>query len=283
MAFELVESGKTEMTAEQYSIIQNFLENTSGIVLGDSKQYLVKNRLGDLLLKCGLNSFAALAATLQSESIAAKKIKASVIDAMTTNETSWFRDDMQFAELKEKVLPELLKSKGTVRVWSAACSTGQEPYTISICAETLARSGNTGGGVQIIGTDISEVVLTEAKNAVYSEMVLARGLDSATRENYFLSVTGGYQLRPEISRRVKFQQFNLLDSFAGLGRFDIIFCRNVLIYFSSEVKHDILKRMAEVLASGGYLFLSSTESMPANMTQYEWVRGSRARYFKKIS
>lgn len=280
MSTEIARVQNIEMTHDQYKVIQKFLEFSSGIVLGEGKQYLVKNRLSDLVFKYCLNSFDELATSLQTDTFAARKIKAAVVDAMTTNETFWFRDDAQFLELKEKILPELLKAKGTVRIWSAACSSGQEPYSISICAEALARMG-ISGNVQIVGTDISDSVLTEAKKAVYSEMVLARGLDSYSKTNYFQAVDGGYQLCSEIVKRVKFQQFNLLDSFAGLGRFDIIFCRNVLIYFSADIKHSILQRMASALASGGYLFLSSTEAMPADLVQYESVRGGRVRYFKK--
>ena len=280
MAIDRSEAGNQEMTAEQYAIVQKFLENSSGIVLGENKQYLVKNRLSDVLIKCGLQSFGLLTEALQSGGFAVKQIKTAVIDAMTTNETSWFRDDQQFVELKEKLLPDLLKSKGQARIWSAACSSGQEPYTISICAEILGKSGYSGN-VQILGTDISESVLTEAKQGIYSETVLARGVDASVRDNYFNLTNRSYQLRPEILRRVKFQQFNLLDSFVGLGKFDVIFCRNVLIYFSSEVKVNILQRMLEALNHGGYLFLSSTESMPSNITQYELVRGGRARYFRK--
>ena len=283
MVFELTSAEKVKMADEHYAVIKKFLEQSSGIVLGEGKQYLVKNRLSELVLKSGATSFAELVGLLQSDSFAAKRIKNAVIDAMTTNETFWFRDETQFMELKEKILPQLLKSKGLVKIWSAACSTGQEPYSISICAEALAKMG-LSGNVQIVGTDISETVLADARNAVYSEMVVARGLASTAKANYFRVLPGGgYQLCPEIVRRVKFQQFNLLDSYVGLGRFDIIFCRNVLIYFSAEMKRDILQRMAGALEVGGYLFLSSTESMLTNVTEFESVRGGRVRYFKKVS
>ena len=281
MASKLISADQIEMTAEQYAIIKNFLEDSSGIVLGEAKQYLVKNRLTDLVLKLDSHSFAELVNNLQSTGLASKKIQNAVVDAMTTNETFWFRDDSQFVELKERILPELLKSKKSVKIWSAACSTGQEPYSISMCAENLLKTGY-GEGVQILGTDISETALVEARRAVYSEMVVARGLDVSMKAAYFQSFAqGGYQVRSEIVRRVKFQQFNLLDSFTILGRFDIVFCRNVLIYFSPEVKRDILQRIASVLEPGGYLFLSSTESMLANMFEFESVRGERTRYFKK--
>jgi len=272
------------MTANEYKVIQSFLNQSCGIVLSDSKQYLVKNRLSGLLAKFDLASFSELASALQANSSLVTKLKVSVVDAMTTNETFWFRDDMQFSELKEKIFPELFSKKtGTVKVWSAACSSGQEPYTISMCADDAMRKSGKNHNVQIIGTDISETILQEAKAATYSELALSRGLDAQTKAQMFQKTHDGYKLNADIVRKVRFQQFNLLKPFSVLGRFDVIFCRNVLIYFSDEVKRDILSRMALSLEPGGYIFLSSTEAMPINIKEFESVRGRRARYFRKVS
>ncbi len=272
------------MTPNEYKIIQNFLSQSCGIVLGDNKQYLVKNRLSGLLTKFDLASFSELARAVQASSSLALKLKVAVVDAMTTNETFWFRDDMQFSELKDKIFPEIFEKKaGTVKVWSAACSSGQEPYTISICAEDANKKSGKMRNVQIIGTDISESILMEAKAAVYSELALSRGLDAQNKNQYFQKMHEGYKLNTNIMRNVRFQQFNLLKPFSVLGRFDVIFCRNVLIYFSDEVKRDILTRMANSLEPGGYIFLSSTEAMPTSIKDFEPVRGGRARYFKKVS
>ena len=277
-----VQTGKIDISLKEYKIIQQFLSQSCGIVLGESKQYLVKNRLSSLLGKFDLASFSELSVSLHANSPAAMKIKAAVVDAMTTNETFWFRDDMQFLELKEKIFPEIFKRKtGTVKVWSAACSSGQEPYTISMCAEDASQQAGNNRNVQIIGTDISESILIEAKAAVYSELSLSRGLDVQTKNRFFQKAHDGYKLNPEITRKVRFQQFNLLKPFSVLGRFDVIFCRNVLIYFSDEVKRDILTRMASSLEPGGYIFLSSTESMPSSITEFVSVRGRKVRYFKK--
>ncbi|MEO1879427.1 MAG: protein-glutamate O-methyltransferase CheR [Methylococcales bacterium] len=203
---------------------------------------------------------------------------------MTTNETFWFRDDAQFIEFKEHVLPEIFARKaGTVKVWSAACSSGQEPYSMSMCVEDAIKRTKINRNVQIIGTDISATILQKAKAAVYSEMALSRGLDSTTKNRFFQKIKAGYALNAEIKNRVRFQQFNLLKPFSVLGRFDAIFCRNVLIYFSAEMKRDILSRMAHSLATGGYLFLSSTESMPAVIKEFKVVRRGRVCYFKKIT
>ena len=277
-----MQTGKIEITLNEYKIIQQFLSQSCGIVLGENKQYLVKNRLAGLLVKYDLASFSELSASLQASSLVAMKVKTAVIDAMTTNETFWFRDDLQFLELKEKIFPEIFKQKtGTIKVWSAACSSGQEPYSISMCAEDASQQVGTNRNVQIIGTDISESILKEAKTAVYSELALSRGLDAQIKNRFFQKTHGGYKPNPEIIRKVRFQQFNLLKPFSVLGRFDVIFCRNVLIYFSDEVKRDILIRMENSLEPGGYIFLSSTESMPSDIREFKPVRDGNVRYFKK--
>jgi chemotaxis protein methyltransferase CheR len=277
--------GQLDIPIEEYKRFQEFLHQTSGIFLGDNKQYLVKSRLAGVLEDYDLNSFAALVAELRSGSNSSKHLKARVIDAMTTNETFWFRDDLHFIELKEKILPELFNKKtATFKIWSSACSSGQEPYSISMCVEEVLsrKTWPVTRNVQIIGTDISDRILTEAKNAVYSDLAFSRGLNHVEHDHYFYRVHKGYQLKAEITKRVRFQQFNLLKSFSVLGRFDVVFCRNVLIYFSEEVKRDILTRMIDSLNKGGYLFLSSTESLPNGLKEIEPVRSSRARYFKKL-
>lgn len=272
------------MTPVEYKIIQQFLSQSCGIVLSDTKQYLVKNRLTGLLNKFDLASFSELAAAIKTNSSLSVRIKAAVVDGMTTNETFWFRDDAQFTELKENIFPEIFNRKrGTVKVWSAACSSGQEPYTISMCVEDASNKRGTTPSVQIIGTDISESILQEAKAAVYSDLALSRGLDAQAKTRFFQKTHDGYKLSSSVASRVRFQQFNLLKPFSVLGRFDVIFCRNVLIYFSDEVKRDILSRMVDMLEPGGYLFLSSTESMPVTVKNIESIRGGRVRYFKKIS
>ena len=269
---------------EDYQQIQRFLSGQCGIVITDNKHYLVKNRLLPLFTRFNLDNFTELANALQSSSSATTDLKNAVVEAMTTNETYWFRDTSQFVELKTKVLPELFNQHlGVVKIWSAACSSGQEPYSISISVtETLNQSAKQQP-VQIIATDISEAMLQEARVARYSEMALSRGISPADSQRYFKQQADGYWLNTEISQRVQFQAFNLLDSFAPLGRFHIIFCRNVLIYFSEQVKRDILSRMANSLEIGGYLFLSSTEAMPLDIAGFETVRSNTAFYFKKIA
>lgn len=273
----------TELSDTHFRLIAEFLSLNCGIVLSANKQYLVRNRLLSLLGKLDLNSFADLAVALQSSSPANSKLKAAVIDAMTTNETYWFREEKQFQVLKEQIFPEMFTQKnGTIKIWSAACSSGQEPYSISISALEAAQCTGRHKPVQIIGTDISETVINEAKNAVYSEITLSRGITPAIQARYFQKDFAGHRLNTEASQQVRFQQFNLLKPFTALGRFDIIFCRNVLIYFSEQVKRDILFRMADSLEPGGYLFLSSTEAMPEDISAFQAIYAKGTSYFKKV-
>ncbi|MGX2040122.1 CheR family methyltransferase [Methylocaldum sp. MU1018] len=274
---------KPDLNPDEFAIFQKFLMDSCGILLGESKQYLVKNRLTGLLKEGDYASITQLIAALRAGTVSSR-LKSRIIDAMTTNETFWFRDNAHFEELRYVLLPAWAANKtgGTLRVWSAACSSGQEPYSIGICVEEFFRYGWTGikRNVQIIGTDISESVLAEANQAVYSDMALSRGLDGNLKSRYFEPYQGNWKLKPEVADRVRFQQFNLLKPFAALGRFDIVFCRNVLIYFSEELKCDILERIAKVLNPGGYLFLSSTESLPSGLDSYETVRGAACRYYR---
>jgi len=270
------------ITAKEYSDFQHFLSRECGIEIDENKQYLVKNRLSHVIQEFGLVSFSELLSQLQAGSSYALRLRPRVIDAMTTNETFWFRDDRQFNALRQEVLPELLLHKrGVIRIWSAACSSGQEPYTISLCIEEMQKTQALKGSVQIVGTDISESILNEARRAMYSDLDIKRGLDAHLQASYFTHCEKGYQLKSEVMRRVRFQQLNLLQPFTHLGRFDIIFCRNVLIYFSDKVKRDILQRMLDMLEPGGTLFLSSTESVPMDLKGIEPVRGKQARYFRK--
>jgi chemotaxis protein methyltransferase CheR len=275
-------SSKLEITATEYQAISDFLAATSGIVLGGNKQYLVQSRLGGLLKRFDLSSFAELIEALHALKPTSQQIRTAVIDAMTTNETFWFRDKAQFTALQEQVLPELFEHKqGPVRIWSAACSSGQEPYSISICVHKALQTLGKSRNVQIIGTDISEQVLSEARQAVYSELAVSRGLEPNDKAEFFSQVADGYQLNSNITRQVRFQTFNLLKPFSVLGKFDIVFCRNVLIYFSEQIKLDILQRLSEVIEPGGYIFLSSTESMPLKLIQFEPVRHSGTRCYRK--
>ena len=276
----LAGSDAVEIGDAEYQAIHDFLISSCGVVIGPNKQYLVKNRLAPVLVKYQLCSFAELAVALRSLASSRQDLEAAVIDAMTTNETFWFRDENQFVELKQNILPNWFRQKKAgCRIWSAACSSGQEPYSIAMCA--LEAGGERR--VQILATDISETVLKDAAEARYSPLALSRGIDETARRRYFRQEGESYQLLADVSRLVRFQHFNLLKPYGALGRFDVVFCRNVLIYFSDANKRDILIRIADSLEPGGFLFLSSTEAVPADLNAlYEPVRGGAANYYRKV-
>jgi chemotaxis protein methyltransferase CheR len=255
-----------------YEAFQMFLEDACGIVLGVGKEYLVSSRLGGLMREYGIATVGELLNQLGSGRN--PRLRTSIIDAMTTNETFWFRDMSHFRLLQEMICPEIKARSGrSIRLWSAACSYGQEPYNLSMVVQDYQRAnpGALPGGVEVIATDISSTVLSEAKKGVYCGMSSSRGL-SLDQQNRYFKVNGDcLEVRPEIRQRVSFRELNLTKGYEILGRFDVIFCRNVLIYFSSEQKRDIINRLARTLNPGGYLFLGSTESLSAHTDRFEMV------------
>lgn len=268
------------ITENDYKAFRDCLEKASGILLGDNKQYLVTSRLTRLMNEYELESFSLLMSRMKSDS----KVRQRIMDAMTTNETSWFRDTYPFDILKEKLLPELaVKQPREVRIWSAACSTGQEPYSLSMAAHEylLSKPGSLPtNGIQIIGTDISPTVLKTAQSGAFEQVALSRGLSPERKQRYFRQVNGDWEVIKEIKNRVSFREFNLMQNYALLGKFDIIYCRNVLIYFSSELKRDILSRMARALKPGGHLVLGGSESISNYSDGFDLVRWRNGVIYK---
>jgi chemotaxis protein methyltransferase CheR len=210
----------------------------------------------------------------QLNSFSNSQLKTRVIDAMTTNETFWFRDIGHYILLKETILPDLNKERGSaIRIWSAACSSGQEPYNISMIVEEYESQRGRGRPVLIEATDISSKMLAEARAGIYFGLTVERGLSSEQQRRFFIPKDDCLEVRPEIKRRVNFRSMNLANSYQGMGRFDVIFCRNVLIYFSNDLKKDIVERMANALNPGGYLFLGSTESINQLTNRFEMKVG----------
>jgi chemotaxis protein methyltransferase CheR len=198
---------------------------------------------------------------------------------MTTNETLWFRDVYPFDVLKNRLIPEFIKENPgqRLRMWSAACSSGQEPYSLSMSIDEFDRAnlGQLRGGAQIVATDLSGAILTAAKSAEYDSLSVARGLSADRLARYFdQSVPGRWTVKQPIRNRVEFRALNLLDSYAMLGKFDIVFCRNVLIYFSADLKKDILKRIHATLKPGGYLMLGASEALNGLPELYQMVQCS---------
>ena len=242
--------------------------------MGENKHYLVTSRLTRLLDEFKFSSLGSMIEKLKSP--ANSELKNKIIDAMTTNETSWFRDKYPFDILYNELFNEFSRSKSPrMRIWSSASSSGQEAYSISMTFSEYQRKnpGKFTGTLEIIGTDISPTILEIAKQAKYDELSLGRGLSSERLKNFFIDEgDGGFRVRPEISNRCRFSELNLLKSYSILGKFDIIFCRNVLIYFSAEIKTDILTRMAKQLNPGGYLFLGGSESPTGYCNLFEMVK-----------
>lgn len=244
------------MQAEQYQQFCALLERRSGILLGADKRYLVETRLGRVVRDLNLPSMAELLERLlQRRDVVLEK---AVVEAMTTNETLWFRDEYPFAALRDVFFPEALATKKSkLRIWSAACSTGQEAYSISMLVSELKLPLS----VEIVGTDLSSRVVEQARSGVFDDLSLGRGLSAARKQQFFSRAPEGWQINAELQRRVRFQVGNLLEPPAALGRFDLVFCRNVLIYFSRETKSKIIDHLANALQPGGALILGASESV----------------------
>lgn len=258
---------------EEYKAFQVFLESACGIVLGDNKHYLVNSRLSKLMRNEGIDTLQDLIEKIQ-KSLGVNPLKNKIIEAMTTNETLWFRDGFPFEILPETIFTEFKeKKKNQVKILSAACSSGQEPYSISMIAEEFTKK-NFGANMkfQIVGVDIDQAILNNAREAKYEDMALARGLSEDRKKRYFTQQDKYWQVNMDIRSRVSFREQNLMQSYASLGKFDVIFCRNVLIYFSAELKKDILTRIATALNPGGYLFLGASESIVQYSDRFNMIR-----------
>ncbi len=261
---------------QHYDMFRDYLKESCGIVLGDSKQYLVTSRISRIMQDNQIGDLQQLVNNLRRN--IRSPLKEQIIDAMTTNETSWMRDIHPYEILRKRVLPELMdNSFGQARIWCAACSSGQEPFSISMVIEEFkqANMGALKRPIEILGTDLSKTMLNLCEKAEYDSLAIVRGL-SEERKNKFFSHNGNgvWKIKNEVKSRVRFKHFNLLDNFALLGKFDLVFCRNVLIYFSSEQKSDILRRIHASLKPGGYLFLGASESLNDTQHLFEMVHCS---------
>ena len=240
-----------------------YLEEVSGITIASGKSYLVSARIRQIMVDHDFTTLTQLLHRLRGHD---HKLKKEVVDAMTTNETFWFRDGYPFDYFFNHLLP-LWNTDETyrfrpIRVWSAACSSGQEPYSLAILLEEFKVNNGNAKQVDIVATDLSSQILEQAKAGDYDYLSIGRGLSKERLDRFFsTSCQKHWLVKPDLSRHVQFKELNLLDSFASLGKFDIIFCRNVLIYFSKETKIDILTRMHQALNPGGYLCLGSSEGL----------------------
>lgn len=271
-----------ELDDKSYHQFRTFLEQQCGIVLGDNKQYLVKSRLAPLMEKFSVSSLGELVTRTLSPT--ERQLRAAVIDAMTTNETLWFRDDYPFKLLSNKLLPELVGRRTPIKIWSAASSSGQEPYSIAMTVlEYQQKNPNAfPGGVQVVGTDISSTMLEHCKYGHYDSLALARGLSPERKKLFFEDGDNGMlKVKNSVKKMVTFRPLNLLNSYSLMGRFDIVFCRNVLIYFSPEIKAQIISQIHGTLNPGGHLFLGASESLTGVNQDFNMIRCSPGIIYQK--
>ena len=248
------------MTPLDYDYLRVLLKQRSGLDLSADKQYLVESRLVPLARKTGLAGIPELVQKMKS---GAEVLTTEVVEAMTTNETFFFRDKVPFDHLRDTILPALLQSRASrksLRIWSAACSTGQEPYSIAMCLKEKAAQ-LAGWRIEIVGTDLSQEVLDKSRAGIYSQFEVQRGLPIQLLVKYFAQIGELWQLNSEIRSMVQYRQLNLLQDFSGLGKFDVVFCRNVLIYFDQQTKTQIFERIARVTEPDGMLMLGAAESV----------------------
>jgi chemotaxis protein methyltransferase CheR len=271
-----------QLDDKSYHQFRMFLEQQCGIVLGESKQYLVKSRLVPLMAKFDIASLSELVA--QTLNPVKRQLRAAVIDAMTTNETLWFRDCYPFELLKKDLLPSFKNQRAPLKIWSAASSSGQEPYSIAMAVYEFQQSnpGAFPGGVQIIGTDISTSMLEHCKHAHYDSLALSRGLSLERQQQFFEnSGNGMLKVKDVIKKMVSFRQLNLLNSYSLLGQFDLIFCRNVLIYFAPELKSKIISQIHATLKKDGFLFLGASESLSGISQNFNMIRCNPGIVYQK--
>jgi len=268
------------MNPQDFEFLKEFLKNRSGIVLSADKLYLVESRLTPVARDLGMAGIDELIGELKKT--LDESLKTKVTDAMTTNESFFFRDQSPFDNLRDHVLPPMIaarKAKGQnrLRIWSAACSSGQEPYTIAMM---LLENQDKFGDMkfEILATDLSTEIVDKAKDGAYSQFEVQRGLPIQLLVKYFTQTESAWQISDDIRNMVRFQTFNLLDSYGVLGKFDIIFCRNVLIYFDQDTKGAILSRMADISPPDGALFLGGAESVIGISSDYQPVSGVRGVY-----
>jgi chemotaxis protein methyltransferase CheR len=266
------------VTPLDYDFLRSALKQRSGLMLSADKQYLVESRLLPIARKAGLANLGALVEALKPGGDDA--LMSAVVEAMATNESFFFRDKIPFEHFRSIVMPALLASRRasrTIRIWCAAASTGQEPYSLAMCLKGMERE-IAGWRIDILATDLSNEVLEKARAGRYSQFEVQRGLPIQSLIKYFTQVGELWQIAPDIRAMVKFRQLNLLSNFSNLGMFDLIFCRNVLIYFDQETKVAVLENLARVTACDGYLVLGAAETVVGLTESFKIVGDKHGLY-----
>jgi chemotaxis protein methyltransferase CheR len=275
-----------KIEAGEFKVFAQYIRSLCGLILDDSKAYLIETRLSGLAQDNGCSTFSEFYYKAHSDS--SKVLPRQIIDAITTNETLFFRDIAPFEMLQYKILPELIDRRRKkafsgaalpLRIWSAACSTGQEVYSIAIVLKEMLGDLNRYN-IRLLGTDISNRAVAQASRGIYNKIEMERGLPGGKLERYFSPIDGNWKIKDEIRAMATFSGINLLEDFPGLGKFDIIFCRNVAIYFSDQDKANLYKRLAAVLEPDGYLVIGSTESLTGVSTLFTPQRHMRSVFYQ---
>ena len=271
------------VTAEDVTFVARLVDELCGVVLDDSKGYLVESRLGQLAREAGCPSYRDLCDKARRESD--RLLQQKIIDAITTQETLFFRDDSPFEALRHRVLPDLIDARTRngsprrLRLWSAACSTGQEPYSLAIVLHEMLPDLRTWD-VNILATDISDAAVAQASRGHYANHEVRRGMPPASLPKYFHQEPNGWRVKDELRVLVAFRRLNLVDSLAALGPFDVVFCRNVAIYFDTETRKNVFSRIAERLAPNGYLLVGSSESLTDLASHFEAQQHCRCVFYR---
>jgi chemotaxis protein methyltransferase CheR len=275
-----------KIEAGEFKVFAQYIRSLCGLVLDDSKAYLIETRLSGLAQENGCSTFSEFYYKAHADS--SKVLPRQIIDAITTNETLFFRDVAPFEMLQYKILPELIDRRRKkafsgaalpLRIWSAACSTGQEIYSIAIVLKEMLGDLNHYN-LRLLGTDISNRAVAQASRGIYNKIEIERGLPGGKLERYFSLIDGSWKIKDELRAMATFSGINLLEDFPGLGKFDIIFCRNVAIYFSDQDKANLYKRLAAVLEPDGYLVIGSTESLTGVSTLFVPQRHMRSVFYQ---
>ncbi len=252
------------LSSQEIADVSSLVMELCGILLDESKGYLIESRLAPIVAEYKLASYSEL--VNRARAMRDRALLTRIIDAITTNETLFFRDASPFEALQHKALPELFDAKAKtafprrLRIWSAAASTGQECYSLAMVLHQLIPDIQQWD-INILGTDISDAALKQASSGTYSEFEIGRGLRPDLLSRYFTKQGSNYKVKDELRSLVTFSRQNLMEPFAATGPFDIVFCRNVIIYFTAAARQDIFHRLTKCLSTDGYLFVGSAESL----------------------
>ena len=270
------------LSQREFDLFRGYIEKSCGITLSDDKKYLIETRLASLVFETGASSFTEFYQKV--DDVSASQLRSKIIDAMTTNETLWFRDGSPWVALRDHILPELesrFRPGQPLRFWSAACSTGQEPYSMAMLLSEYAGPGRRihPGNVEIVATDISKSALLVAQRGRYDRISMNRGFTgewSNFKTKYFTGAGAVAEIDPKIRQRVRFVPFNLQESLMPLGSFDVVFLRNVAIYFSDAFRRELFNKIANILNPGGLLILGSAETIHGYSTRFKSATFGRA-------